>query len=352
MASLAALTVAVGVLAGPHALLGSSDGPGQSAPTERSSSEPVDQREAAKQAFNQGLAAVASGEFNAAVASFERAYTLRPHPVTLFNLALALEKAGRLPEAWELFDDAIDVVESNAERREIRRHMLAIANEIAIVEISAQPKRRLCIDGFAMPESKTNNYRLSVDPGRHQVLLDDHQLEFEFAAGERRVLLIDDTTQSEERRQHRASPALLGVSVGTATLALGLGIGAAISTDPSQTGLAAGAAGSAGAAVATGLAVLLLEARQTRKAAGKRSSPARRDCPNDATNEPRLDLRLKPTIERPASFADAITPPLPAHALSLERPAAPPPGPFPHPRAIAPPRRPAPQNRPNTTTPI
>jgi hypothetical protein len=341
MASLAALTVAVGVLATPHALLGSSDDSGQSEPAELTTSEPVDQREAAKRAFDRGLTAVAGGEFNAAVASFEQAYTLRPHPVTLFNLALALEKAGRLPEAWELFDDVIDVVESDAERREIRRHMLAIANEIAIVEINAQPKRRLCIDGFAMPEGKTSTYRLSVDPGRHALLLDDHQFEFEFAAGERRVLLIDDTTKTEERRQHPASPTLLGVSIGTGTLALGLGLGAAISThDGSRTGLAAGAAGSAGAAVATGLAVLLLETRQTRKAAGKRSSPAGHDCPGGgAATEQRLDLRLKPTIERPASFADAITPPMPVHAMSLGRPTTQTPSPFPHPRAIAPPRR-------------
>src|SRR5690242_8814364 len=83
-------------------------------------------RETAKQAFDAGLTAVAAGEYEVAISAFERAYRLRPHTVTLFNLALALEKAGRRPEAWELFDDIVDVVESNAERREVRRHMRAI----------------------------------------------------------------------------------------------------------------------------------------------------------------------------------------------------------------------------------
>lgn len=295
--------------------------------------EPVDPRETAKQAFDAGLAAVAAGEYAAAVSAFERAYGLRPHTVTLFNLALALEKAGRLPEAWELFDAIIDIVESNAERREVRRHMRTIEAEIAIVEIDAQPKTRLCIDGIDMPAGDVSDYRLAVEPGRHELLLDDQLFAVAFDAGDRRVLLLEDAEELlGGRRRGVLMPAMIGTAIGTGSLALALGIGAALPIDPdTRTGLGASAATSAGLAVAAGVVALLLETRKLEDPTARIDPEGGQSCPGSTVLERRLDLRLGPTIGRPAEFAMLPPPVLPAAT----------PAPvlaFPHPHGLQPPR--------------
>jgi hypothetical protein len=306
--------------------------PSDESETPAEPAEPADPRESAKQAFDAGLAAVGSGEYAAAISAFERAYGLRPHTVTLFNLALALEKADRLPEAWELFDDIVDIVESNAERREIRRHMRTIEAEIAIVEIDAKPKTRLCIDGIDMPEGDVSGFRLAVDPGRHELLLDDQLFAVAFEAGDRRVLLLEDADELlGGRRRGVLMPAMIGTAIGTGTLALAFGIGAAASTNPdTRTGLAASAATSAGLAVAAGVVALLLETRKLEDPTARVDPEGGQSCPGSTVLERRLDLRLGPTIGRPAEFAfvpPTPTRPVPATVLA-----------FPHPHGLQPPR--------------
>lgn len=325
------------------------DGPSAGQPVQSPDAERDDPREIAKQAFDEGLTAVASGEFERAVTSFERAYGLRPHPVTLFNLALALEKAKRLPEAWELFDDIIDTVESNAERREVRRHMRTIEAEIAIVEIDAHPRQRLCIDGLDMPKGETSEYRLALDPGRYDMLLDEHAFSVEFQAGDRRVMLLDRAdVLVPSQRKSVLMPAMVGTAIGTGSLALALGIGAAASKDDlAQTRLAASAATSAGLAVAASVVVLLLETRvitdPTLTYPERSNLSPGTTCPGSPTLERRLDLRIGPTLGRPAEYA-----------ISPARRAQPAPtiwaatdtgsrsdasaGEFPHPHTIMPPR--------------
>lgn len=289
-----------------------------------------DDREAAKQAFDDGLTAVAADEYAQAVASFEHAYELRPHPVTLFNLALALEKSERLPEAWTLFDDVVDIVDSNAERREIRRHMRAIADQIAVVEVDASPQRRLCIDGLAMPAGETSDYRFAVDPGAHEFILDDHVFPIDLDAGDRRVLLLDDADELlGGRRDGPLMPAMIGTSIGTGALALALGIGAAAVDQPTtKTGLAAGAATSAGLAVAAGVVALLIQTKTIRDPSVRTQLDDGAACPGSPVLEQRLDLRLGPTIERPPEFALLPAPSMPVPDLAA----------FPHPRGIQPPR--------------
>jgi hypothetical protein len=303
MASLAVLTVALSLLGAPlQSQLASGPEPSATA-------QPADDREAAKRAFDRGLEAVGRGEFEAAVTEFEQAYRTRPHPVTLFNLALALEKAGRLPEAWELFDAVVDVVETEAERREVRRHMRTIANQIAIVEIDARPRRRLCLDGVAMPAGETSNYRLAVEAGRHQLLLDDHELEMEFTPGDRRVLLLDDIDELAERGRQRGPlmPAMIGVTIGSGALALGLGVGVAVTShEQTRTGLAAGAAASAGVAVAAGVVAPLIEqpkalAEATELPAPSMPVPQREDeLPRlRSITPPRANAQKRPTTTTP-----------------------------------------------------
>jgi hypothetical protein len=360
LAVFAALAISTSPLAIPVAMAGGSVDVGPSPGAEPAETQPTrepagdDLREVAKRAFDEGLAAVASGEFELAVTNFERAYGLRPHPVTLFNLALALEKAGRLPEAWELFDDIIDTVESNAERREIRRHMRTIEGKIAIVEIDAQPRQRLCIDGLDMPKGETSDYRLAIEPGPHAMLLDAHAFEVEFEPGDRRVLLLDRVEKLVPSQPRSVlAPAMVGTAIGTGALALGLGISAATVTDDrTQVGLAVGAATGAGLAVAASVVVLLLETRvivdPTRaekkpSAGGDRSTRSTRSsettCPGSPELERRLDLRIGPTPGQAPALAVAPTLRVhPARAVWAAAETSSDADAFPHPHAIQPPR--------------
>jgi hypothetical protein len=266
-------------------------------------SEPsADDRQLAKEAFDKGLAAVASSEFEVAVDSFERAYTLRPHPVTLFNLALALEKAERLPEAWEVFEAVIDLVESDAERREVRRHMRAIAAKIAILEVHATVRYRICLDGSPMPRDENDDLRLALEPAEHVLLLDDHELHIQLEPGDQRVLLLEDSDLLiEGRRRSPIMPAMIGTAIGSGGLALGLGIGAAAVDDPrARTGLAAGAATSAGLAVIASVVALLVETRIVEES--NKRDPEKPRCPGTPELDQRIDLRLAPTIRRPAEY--------------------------------------------------
>jgi hypothetical protein len=336
LAAFAALVVSAEFGPSPHA---DADGP-SAGPSESPNTPSEDQRDTARRSFDVGLAAIASGEFELAVSSFEQAYGLLPHPVTLFNLALALEKAKRLPEAWELFDRIVDTVESNAERREIRRHMRTIEGEIAIVEIDANPRKRLCIDGLDMPTGETSDYRLAVVPGRYDMLLDEHAFSVEFEAGDRRLLLLDraDSLVPSERGGV-LMPAMAGTAIGTGALALVLGISAtATKDDLGQTGLAIGAATSAGLAVGASLVVLLLETRvitdRTRSYPEGSNRKSGTTCPGSRELERRLDRRIGPVPGRPVEFS--IAPSLPAR---LPVTASVGPDEFPHPHAIQPPRR-------------
>lgn len=339
MASLAALTVALSVFAAPL------QSQFVSGPEPSASSQSVDDRAAAKRAFDAGLEAVARGEYGAAVSEFEQAYRIRPHPVTLFNLALALEKAERLPEAWELFDAVVEELETEDERREVRRHMRTIANQIAIVEIDAQPRHRLCLDGVAMPVGETSNYRLAVEAGPHQLLVDDQELEIEFTAGDRRVLLLDDVDELDELRERRRGPlmpAMLGVTIGSGALALGMGVGAAVSTqEPTRTGLAIGAAGSAGVALAAGIVALVVETRNVKSKKSRAERERERECPGSEVLERRLDFQLAPLLDSAVAEAELPAPTMPVPTRTAELPGLP----------IAPTRSSA-QKRPTNTTPM
>ena len=56
-------------------------------------------KERAKQLFIQGLQNYQAGRYNEALAAFNEANQVKPHPVMLFNIAQVLEAMGRLPEA-------------------------------------------------------------------------------------------------------------------------------------------------------------------------------------------------------------------------------------------------------------
>jgi hypothetical protein len=300
MASLAALAAVVSVLAAPPGTGASPADPDAPQPEV----EEADVSEA-KRAFDEGLTAVADGEYELAVERFERAQALGPHPVTLFNLALALELAGRSPEAWELFDALVAVAESDRERRQIRRRMAKLDPQIAVVEIEADRGSRLCLDDFELVADDEGHRHLAVEPGRHTIRLDGLDIDVDLRPGDHRVLLLEDRAAKVGGRRGLLMPAMLGTGVGAAALALGLGVGALSTADTDlRTGLTVGASVSAGVALTAGIVAILVETRKLRDPSQSRHAP----CPGNPELEGRVDVRIGPTLERPANFAAAIGP--------------------------------------------
>lgn len=329
-ASLVVLTALVCLFSAP-AGAGQASPPAEAAGAETPEVEPPedDTKAAAKAAFDEGLAAAAAGEFEAAIAHFGRAQQLRPHPTTLFNLAFALERAGRLPEAWALFDAILDTVDSQTERSDVRTRMQAIEGRIAVLEVSAEPRERLCVDGHDMPQVG-GSYRVALEPGDHTLLLDAKEVQARLHAGERRVLLLDARVPPPSATpppRPRSIPAMAGLASGTGALALGLGVGSILATEQPpglKLGLGAGAAASAGVAMGAGLAALLLDRRFERRVQGQPPRRKRRRevdrapaaCPGSPELDDRVDLELLPDIIQPASFASAIELP-PALPIAL-----------------------------------
>lgn len=310
---------------------------------------PVVEADSAREAFDSGLEAVAAGEYDAAVVAFETAYALDPHPVTLFNLALALERAGREPEAWELFTATLDIVDSDAERQEIRDHLRELDRTVAVIEVAATPRYRVCIDGAAMPQRRGGRYRLALAPGEHALLVDRDRLELELRPGERRIVLLEDyAAPSSTHARGPLMPAMLGTAIGTGAAAVGLGVGAIVApNDGVRTGLGAGAAASAGVALTTSLVALLIESRKIRELERRQRAPepeAAPPCPGSTEIDQRLDLRIVPNVARPASFPALELAPEPEPREAAQA--------FPHPRSLRPGREQArAQNRAESATP-
>lgn len=300
-------------------------------------------RVAAKLAFDEGLEAVADERYDQAIDAFHRAHALHPHPVTLFNLALSLEKADRLPESWSLFERVLGQLDDPNERQEVRRHLNAIEARIAIVEVDAQPTYRLCIDGHVMPAGPNGRPRMVLDAGTHGIDLDEHHIEIDLGAGERRLLLLDDPSARHGDINDELTVPMLGVTIGGGALAIGFGIGAAVAQQPdARTGMAIGAASGAGLAVGAGLVALLLDRRLIHARKSKRRQQRDAEalvCPGSPAIAARVDVQLaeSPPVELPAGLPTTTNAPTPTAVLD-RRTGVDPPQVLPRPIGIRPPR--------------
>lgn len=84
-----------------------------------------DQREACK-AYNEGVDLAATGDFDAAAAEFERAYSLQKHPTFAFNVARSFEKGGNTPEAIKWFEKYLDDFPKAGDAAQVRKKVRAM----------------------------------------------------------------------------------------------------------------------------------------------------------------------------------------------------------------------------------
>jgi tetratricopeptide (TPR) repeat protein len=225
----------------------------------------ADPREEAAGAFAAGEAAFAAGDYDDAVAQFELANKLVEHPNTLYNLGLAQEQAGDLPGAWQSFRRLEQSHASAAERDDARTRLGRIERKVAVLKVIARPRQRICLDSKPMERRDADHYEVAAREGDYLLVVDKSTVPIRLSTGQTRVVELSRGSElAGGRRTSAAVPVLVGIAVGSAAAAAGLG-GAALGVNPqnSEAKLGLGAASISAAAIATGagLAALIVHRR-------------------------------------------------------------------------------------------
>jgi len=119
--------------------------------------------------FRQGERHYDDDEYTEALASFEASLEAFEHPATQFNIALCLEKLGRLREA----DEMLEKVQNGNRRRIARKARFArtrIASAVPTLRVDpGSDGAQIAVDGQACPAPCERR----VDPGSHEVVVAD-----------------------------------------------------------------------------------------------------------------------------------------------------------------------------------
>lgn len=239
----------------------------------------ADPREEAATCFAEGEAAFQRKDYEEAVAQFERANQLMPHPHTLYNLGVAQEQAGDLTGAWASFRRLETTAESPQARDDARKRLGKIERSVAVLRVSARPSRRICLDSTPIPIAEKDHFEVAAREGDYELVVDDHQIPLRLVAGQVRVLsLTGNSDLWGGERTAPAVPSLLGITVGAGALATGLGATSiAVSSNDARLGLGIAATGAAAVATATGIAALTLHLRARKQ--NRRPRQVGGDCP-------------------------------------------------------------------------
>lgn len=264
-------------------------------------------RARAERAFAAGERSWAAGHYHEAAKHFARAHELVPHPFSLYALGLAQERAGDFAGAYETFDRLTREAQTKAQREEARALRDRLRPKVSVVRGSTPGS--LCIDGHRVDASE-GRFSHVTDPGRHRLAIGPLHQDFQLSAGEVRTLDLEARLDWAERRavEEKTRP-LSVVSMVGAGGALALGIGAAVVDDGStRTGLAIGAAATAGLALGTGIAVLLLRHKAEERAAKPELPASCSEATELAQNRPWITMPRGPAETVALSRCRALTP--------------------------------------------
>ncbi|MCC7538439.1 MAG: PEGA domain-containing protein, partial [Deltaproteobacteria bacterium] len=141
---------------------------------------PPAQAAEARRLFERGLELADEERWGEAVESFRQSRALFERPSTVFNLANALFRVGRMTEAIATFDAYLAIANPRRDRTQIaeanRLRGVAQTSLATLVLDVSPPDARVTIDG--QPNAATGARReIAVDPGRHElrVTADDHE---------------------------------------------------------------------------------------------------------------------------------------------------------------------------------
>lgn len=220
-------------------------------------------RRVAAAAFAEGVAAFERKDYATAVTAFDAADAWVPHPHTRFNLGLALRAADRPLEAWQVLRSVEALSRDAAELDDVRRELADLERDLALITVQTRPEADLLLDGRVFERDHLGHGTMAVDPGLHELAIDDHTLQLELAAGTERVLHLEHAGRLLEPKPSRATAPLIGVAAGSALVTVGLGITAlSVGDEATRQRVGGVAIGTAAIAGATGLAALILSERR------------------------------------------------------------------------------------------
>lgn len=156
----------------------------------------ADAAECGRRAFDAGIEAYRAKNYTKASEHFKTAYELRPHPVVLFNWALAESRLEKYVEALEHFEKVLADPETPSDLRATLDEEKANAERgVATVEVDAGGEGTIHVDEQVF-QGKSASVR--VNPGAHRVRVvidgrDAVKREVTLKAGERVQVAVDRT---------------------------------------------------------------------------------------------------------------------------------------------------------------
>ncbi len=158
---------------------------------------------AGRAAFDRGLQALRAGRHAEAELALRDALRLRPTPITVYNLALALRALGRYGESIECFERYLQQPEPAASPERlaaIRAELTELQRMVPRVELTVQPPdAAVRVDGRAAQRDAAG---LRLDPGEHTF-----EVEAEGFERDRRVLTLAPGAQVILALSLRPTPA-------------------------------------------------------------------------------------------------------------------------------------------------
>jgi tetratricopeptide (TPR) repeat protein len=120
-----------------------------------------------RRSFDAGIDAYQAKKYAEAAEHFQKAYELRPHPIVLFNLALAQVKLELYVEAVAGFDKAIADPETPKDMlAKIKQEKTAAERKVSTIEVDAGSSAEIFVDEKLVTERPA---RVQVNPGDHKL---------------------------------------------------------------------------------------------------------------------------------------------------------------------------------------
>lgn len=129
-----------------------------------------DAREQARAAFNRGVERYEASDFEEALAAFQEAFRLAPHPSVRVNMANCYERLGRPSEAIFHYERFLAEGENvpPAQRREVEQTLATLRLQVGTVRLTVRPDgATVRIDGG---EARRGPFDpITLTPGRHSI---------------------------------------------------------------------------------------------------------------------------------------------------------------------------------------